>query len=66
MCIRDSKLSSPIIEKIEIEHSPLMVSVDNNKFKGVEETEILVEKEMSHHETKELPVICLLYTSRCV
>lgn len=53
----ENELSSPIIEKIEIEHSSLMVSVDNNKFKGVEETGILVEKEMSHHETEELPVV---------
>jgi len=47
----------PIVEENEMKQSPLVVSVDKNKFKGFEKSEILVEKEMSHHETEELPVV---------
>jgi len=53
----EKELSSPIIEKIEIEHSPLVVSVDKNKFKELKKTEVFVEKEVFRPETEELPFV---------
>lgn len=53
----EKELSSPIIEKIEIEHSPLVVSVDKNKFKELKKTEVFVEKEVPRPETEELPFV---------
>jgi len=53
----DKEPSSPLIEKIVIEHSPLVVSVDKNKFEELKQTRILVEKEESRPETEELPVV---------